>query len=374
MIKVGVIAEYNPFHNGHIYHLNKVKEMFPEASLILVLAGNFTQRGDVSVINKWDKAKIALDYGFDLVIELPFNIATSSASLYAKGAIDILNKLNCDYLVFGSETNDVSLFENLVNITKDNEKYEKKVKYYLDKGYNYPKACSLALYDISKVIIDKPNDVLALEYVRSIINTNSKIKPVSIKRTNNYHEEEIKENITSATSIRKSLNNKEIIKNTVPKESLKLINNISLNDYFDYIKYEIISNDKLDEILDVDEGIENKLKKEIHNSKTVEELILNVKSKRYSYNRIKRMLLHILTNTKKGYDTKINYLRILGFNKKGTKILKEAKKYIDVPIITKYKKEYDALFKDDVKASMLYSLITNYDYKMDFKTSIKKDI
>lgn len=374
MIKVGVIAEYNPFHNGHIYHLNKVKEMFPEASLILVLAGNFTQRGDVSVINKWDKAKIALDYGFDLVIELPFNIATSSASLYAKGAIDILNKLNCDYLVFGSETNDVSLFENLVNITKDNEKYEKKVKYYLDKGYNYPKACSLALYDISKVIIDKPNDVLALEYVRSIINTNSKIKPVSIKRTNNYHEEEITGNITSATSIRKSLNNKEIIKNTVPNESLKLINNISLNDYFDYIKYEIISNDKLEEILDVDEGIENKLKKEIHNSKTVEELILNVKSKRYSYNRIKRMLLHILTNTKKDYDTKINYLRILGFNNKGTKILKEAKKYIDVPIITKYKKEYDALFKDDVKASMLYSLITNYDYKMDFKTSIKKDI
>lgn len=374
MIKVGVIAEYNPFHNGHIYHLNKVKEMFPEASLILVLAGNFTQRGDVSVINKWDKTKIALDYGFDLVIELPFNIATSSASLYAKGAIDILNKLNCDYLVFGSETNDVSLFKNLVNITKGNEKYEKKVKYYLDKGYNYPKACSLALYDISKVIIDKPNDVLALEYVRSIINTNSKIKPVSIKRTNNYHEEEIKENITSATSIRKNLENKEIIKNAIPNESLKLINNISLNDYFDYIKYEIISNDKLDEILDVDEGIENKLKKEIHNSKTVEELILNVKSKRYSYNRIKRMLLHILTNTKKDYDTKINYLRILGFNKKGTKILKEAKKYIDVPIITKYKKEYDDLFKDDVKASMLYSLITNYNYKMDFKTSIKKGI
>ncbi|MGN1268122.1 MAG: nucleotidyltransferase [Candidatus Aphodocola sp.] len=374
MIKVGIIAEYNPFHNGHIYHLNKVKEMFPEASLILILAGNFTQRGDVSVINKWDKVKIALDYGFDLVIELPFNIATSSASLYAKGAIDILNKLNCDYLVFGSETNDVSLFKNLVNITKDNEKYEKKVKYYLDKGYNYPKACSLALYDISKVIIDKPNDVLALEYVRSIINTNSKIKPVSIKRTNNYHEEEITGNITSATSIRKNLKNKEIIKNAIPNESLKLINNISLNDYFDYIKYEIISNDKLDEILDVDEGIENKLKKEIHNSKTVEELILNVKSKRYSYNRIKRMLLHILTNTKKDYDTKINYLRILGFNNKGTKILKEAKKYIDVPIITKYKKEYDALFKNDVKASMLYSLITNYDYKMDFKTSIKKDI
>ena len=135
MQKVGVIAEYNPFHNGHIYHLNKVKEIFPDASLILVLAGNFTQRGDVSIINKWDKTKLALDYGFDLVVELPFNVATSSANYYAKGAIDILNKLNCDYLVFGSETNDVELFKKLVNITKDNKVYENKIKYiYYLKG------------------------------------------------------------------------------------------------------------------------------------------------------------------------------------------------------------------------------------------------
>ena len=128
MTKVGIIAEYNPFHNGHIYHLNKVKEMFPDSYLILVLVGNFTQRGDVSVINKWDKTKIALNNNIDLVVELPFNIATSSANYYAKGAIDILNKLDCDYLVFGSETNDVDLLKKLVNITKDNKDYEEKVK------------------------------------------------------------------------------------------------------------------------------------------------------------------------------------------------------------------------------------------------------
>ena len=98
MIKFGVIAEYNPFHNGHIYHLNKVKEMFPNSYLILILIGNFTQRGDVSVINKWDKTKLALDYGYDLVVELPFNIATSSASVYASGAVKLLNELNCNYL------------------------------------------------------------------------------------------------------------------------------------------------------------------------------------------------------------------------------------------------------------------------------------
>lgn len=372
MTKVGIIAEYNPFHNGHIYHLEETKKLFPDSFIILILAGNYTQRGDVSVINKWDKTKIALDYGIDLVVELPFNIATSSANFYAKGAIDILNKLECDYLVFGSETNDIDLFKKLVNITDNNKEYESKIKYYLDKGYNYPKSCSLALYDISKKTIDKPNDVLGLEYVRSIINTNSKIKPISIKRTNNYHDEEILNTITSATSIRKNLDNKNLIKNSLPKESLSLCNNISLNDYFKYIKYEIITNDNLNEILDVDEGIENKLKKEINNCNSVDDLILNVKSKRYSYNRIKRMLLHILTSTKKDYNTNINYLRILGLNDNGKKILKNIKKNIDVPIITKFKKEYDNLYEDEIKVSKIYSLITNYDITLEFSSLIQK--
>lgn len=372
MKKVGIIAEYNPFHNGHIYHLNKVKEMFPDASLILVLAGNFTQRGDVSIINKWDKTKLALDYGFDLVAELPFNVATSSARIYASGAVKILTELECDYLVFGSETNDVELFKTIVNITNDNLEYENKIKTYLDKGINYPKACSLALNDVSNIIIDKPNDVLALEYVRSITNQKSKMIPISIKRTNNYHEEEILNDITSASSIRKNISDRKKVINTLPEESLDLCKNISLNDYFNYIKYETISNEQLNEILDVDEGIENKLKKEIFNCNNVHELIMKVKSKRYSYNRIKRMLLHILTNTKKDYSKDIKYIRVLGMNKKGKEILKEIKTKTNIPVITKYKKEYNDLFVSDIKANKIYGLITTYDYKEDFKSSINR--
>ncbi len=373
MINVGVIAEYNPFHNGHLYHLNKVKEMFPDASLILVLIGNFTQRADASIINKWDKTKTALKYGYNLIVELPFNIATSSASIYAKGAIDILNKLNCDYLVFGSETNDVNLFKKLVNITNDNKRYEEKIKNYLKEGYNYPKSCSLALKDVSKIMIDKPNDVLALEYVRSIINTNSKITPISIKRTNDYNDVNIKSKITSATSIRKNIKNKSLIKKTLPSYSFNLIKNIDENKYFMFLKYKIISSDDLNDILDVDYGILSKLKNVILESLDLNDLIMKVKSKRYSYNRIKRMLLHILTNTKKDYDTNINYIRVLGLDNKGKDVLKNVKKKIDVPIITKYKKSYDSLFKDDIKASMLYSLISNYDYKEEYQSSIKKD-
>lgn len=371
--KVGIIAEYNPFHNGHLYHLNKVKNMFPNSYLILVLIGNFTQRADISIINKWDKTKIALEYGLDLVVELPYNIATSSASIYALGAIKILDELNCDYLVFGSETNDVEKFKEIAIKTSKNKIYQDKIKYFLDKGFNYPKSCSLALEHLFKDKIDKPNDVLALEYVRSIINLKSKIKPISIKRTNNYNDTNINDKITSASSIRKNISNKELIINTLPKKSYDLINNINYDDFFKYLKYEILTNDNLNDILDVDEGIENKLKKEIISVDKLEDLILKVKSKRYSYNRIKRMLLHILTKTKKDYDKEVKYIRVLGMNLNGMKILKEAKKNSNLQIVTKFKKEYYKLFEDDIKASKLYSLLTKYDVKKDFSKPIIKD-
>ena len=371
MTNVGIIAEYNPFHNGHLYHLGEAKRMFPDANFILILIGNFTQRGEISVINKWDKTKIALNYGYDLIVELPFLFATQAAHIYAKGAIDILNYLNCDYLVFGSETNDVKLLQELVDVTYQNKKYESLVKKYVNEGLNYPTAQSKALREITNILIDKPNDVLALEYVRQIKNTNSKIVPISIKRTNDYHEEDINKTITSATSIRKNINNYELIKEVMPKDVIKYIKKIDYDKFFQILKYEIISNDSLEEYIGVDEGIENKLKKIIFEVSNVNELILKVKSKRYSYNRLQRMILHIVCkNKKKDNNLKINYIRVLGLSNNGKKILKESKN-INIPIITKFKKEYEHLFKEDNKASKIYSLITNYDYKQDFSSSKK---
>ena len=373
MRKVGIIAEYNPFHNGHLYHLEKVKELYPDSYYILILIGNFTQRGEISIINKWDKTKIALDNGYDLVIELPFIFATQAANIYAKGAITLLNYLKCDYLVFGSETNDINLFNSLVNITNNNKKYEELVKKYVNEGYNYPTSQSKALKEVSNIIIDKPNDVLGLEYVRQIKNINSNIIPISIKRTNDYHEENITNTITSATSIRKNINNTNLIKKAMPLNVIDHIKDINYDKYFELLKYQIISSNNLNKYLGVDEGLENKLKKEIHNSNNLNELILKVKSKRYSYNRIQRMLLHIITKTKKeDNNLNINYIRVLGLSNNGKKILKEVKN-IDIPIITKYKKEYDYLFKEDIKASQINSLINNYNYIEEFRSSIKKD-
>ena len=371
MKKIGVIAEYNPFHNGHLYHLNKIKEMYKDSYIILILIGNFTQRGEISVINKWDKTKIALEYGYDLVVELPFLYATQAANYYASGAIKLLNYLKCDYLVFGSETNDIDLFKKLVDITYNNKEYELLVKKYIDKGLNYPTASSYALKDISNTVIDKPNDVLGLEYVRQIKLQNSNIIPVSIKRTNNYHDINIDSNITSASSIRRNINNKELIKDTMPNNVSKYINNIDYNKYFDILKYQIISSNNLNNYIGVDEGIENKLKKEIHNAKDLNDLILKVKSKRYSYNRIQRMLLHIICkNKKEDNNLDIKYIRVLGLNNNGKKILKDIKN-IDIPVITKFKKEYESLFDEDIKANEIYNLLSNNNVQ-EYDTCIIK--
>ena len=372
MNKVGVIAEYNPFHNGHIYHLNKIKKMFPGSYYILILIGNFTQRGEISIINKWDKTRIALDYGYDLVAELPYIFSTQSANYYAKGAIEILDKLDCDYLVFGSESNDIKMFEELANATSNNERYEQLIKEYTSKGNSYPVSCSLALKNFTGKLINKPNDILALEYIRNIKLLNSKIKPISIKRTNSYHEKKITKKITSATSIRKNINDIKKISNTMPKISLDLINKINYDKYFELVKYQIMSSSDLNCYLDVDEGIENKLKKSINSAENINDFILSVKSKRYSYNKIQRMLLHIVCKIKKeDNDLNLKYIRILGMSHKGKKVLKDVKDKINIPIITKYKKKYDNLFLTEKKVSMIYSLITNYDINNDFKSSIK---
>ncbi len=374
LVNVGVIAEYNPFHNGHLYHLNKVKEMFPNSNLILILTGNFTQRGEISIINKWDKTKIALDYGFDLVVELPFCFATESARVFAKGSIDILNLLNCNYLVFGSESNNINLLKELASLTYNNELYDKLINKYSKKGVNYPTACFLALKDITGKEINKPNDILAFEYIKRIMKINSNIIPISIKRTNSYHENKINSSIASATAIRKNINDTNAIKKVIPNNVLKYITKIDHDKYFNLLKYEILTNNNLSQYIDVSEGIENKLKKEIINCNNLNELILKIKSKRYSYTKLSRMLLHIICKLKKDENYKdLRYLRILGLSNNGKKIIKECKNNINIPIITKYKKEYNNLFKTDYKANLVYSLITNYDIKNEFRSSIKKD-
>ncbi len=377
MKKIGIICEYNPFHNGHLYHISKIKEMFDDSLIILVMSGNFTQRGEASIIPKYSKCDIALLSGIDLVIELPFIFATQSADVFAKTSIEILDKLNVDYVVFGSETNDINKLTMLAKTQINNKKYDKLVKEYLDKGVNYPTALSKALYQLTDKKIDKPNDILGVSYIREILKLNSNITPICIKRSNDYNSIELNDNITSASSIRYALLNGDNVKNYVPEYVYDYLKNpIFTKNYFNLLKYKIMTENTLEEYQTVDEGIQNRIKKCIINSKDLDDLILKVKTKRYTYNKLSRMFIHILCNLKKEevkkYN-KISYIRVLGFNIKGRNYLNEIKKDIDIPIITNFSRTNDPILDIEMRSTCAYASILNEKDKINLIESEYKD-
>ena len=293
----GIIAEYNPFHNGHLYHLNKLKEMYPESSIILVMNGNFTERGDVSFIDKWKRTNIALNLGIDLVVELPYPFATQSADFFSYGAVTLLEKLKVDKLIFGSESNNIEDLKLIAKTQLENDEFEKLVKIYSKMGKNYPTALSCALEDLTGKKIETPNDLLGISYIKTILENDYNIKPETIKRTNDYHSTELDNEISSATSIREALKANQNIDNHVPVETKNELNNLHfIDDYFNILKYKIITEEDLSIYQTVDEGIDKLLKKEIVNATSYDDLIKRVKSKRYTYNKISRMLIHILCN------------------------------------------------------------------------------
>jgi predicted nucleotidyltransferase len=368
MKSVGIICEYNPFHNGHLYHLNKVRQMFPDHSIIMVLGGHFLQRGEPSIINKWDKTKIALEYGVDLVVELPFAFATQSADTFAKGAIQLLKSLNVSYLVFGSESNDVEKLTKLAKIQIDNKEYDNLVKKYLDEGVNYPTALSKALSEIDSTTVTTPNDILGITYIREIIKEKADIKALTIQRTNDYHSLELDNDIVSATSIRKALQDKLEVKNYVPEMTYEYLQSDLhfLDSYYSILKYKILTSlGNLSNYQTVDEGIENRISKYITTSMSTDELIKNIKTKRYTYNKIRRMLTHIMCNFTKDEAksmTNISYIRILGFSKLGREYLNQNRKNITLPIITKYEKNIPMLDLE-MRATSVYASILDENKK-----------
>lgn len=360
MHKIGIICEYNPFHNGHLYQIKKIKETYKDSLIIVCLSSCFMQRGEASILNKWDKTRLAIESGVDLVLELPFAFATQYQDIFAKGALTILNHLKIDTLVFGSECDDVELLKNLASVQLKDDGYNHLVKRYLDLGLNYPTSLSKALFDISGVKLDKPNDLLALAYIKEIIKNNYDIEPFSIRRTSDYHNSNLDSDIVSASTIRKLLKDGVNVNNYLPYNIYDYLSEIDEDKYFALLKYQIINNvDCLDKFQTVDEGIENRIIKYINMVNSKEELILKVKSKRYTYNKINRMFTHILTNFTKedAKDLEIEYLRVLGFNTRGKNYLNKIKKDIGIPIINKYIPNMYKSLDIEFRVSLIYSLI-----------------
>lgn len=364
---IGIIAEYNPFHNGHIYQIKKIKEKYPNSIIIVCTSSSFTQRGELSILNKWEKTKVSLLNGVDIVIELPYVYSTQSSDTFAKYGVSLLEKLHINYLCFGSESNDTTKLLDAAKTQINNTEFDNKVKLYMKEGYNYPTSLNNALKELINYDIKEPNDLLAISYIKEIISNNYNIEVFNIKRTNSYHDLNLDNEIVSASNIRNKLSENKSIKDKVPKETYDILKNKTLeNKYFEFLKYKIISENNLEKYVDVDEGLNVRIKKYINNSKSLDELIMNIKTKRYTYNRISRMLNHILCSfTKEENDKikKLEYIRILGFTENGREYLNEIKDSIELPILNKYDtKKYKAL-EIEKRVTDIYSNI--YDNIID---------
>ena len=341
---LGIVSEYNPFHNGHLHHLEVSKQLTKSAFTVAVMSGNFVQRGNTSLVDKWVKTEMALKNGIDLVIELPTVYAISSAENFADGAIKILNSLGVvDYVSFGSEIGEINSLNEVANILyKEPKEFSNLISAQLKSGISYPKAREIALtqyFGTSKKyseILNNPNNILGVEYLKSIKKHRSHIKPITIKRDySDYNSTKEKNGIASATAIRTMIQNNKNVHYVVPYETYELLDECigsgkvipDLKVFEKEIIY-ILRKMNLSEIAllpDVSEGLENKIKIAANNFNTLEELISNIKSKRYTQSRIQRILLYALLNiTQKDMNSSKRvtpYIRVLGFNKHGKRII-----------------------------------------------------
>ncbi len=403
---VGIIAEYNPFHNGHYYHMQKAKQEANADYCIAVISGNFTQRGDVSIVNKWAKAYMAICGGADLVIELPTIYSVSSAENFANGAIKILDSLKIvDSFAFGAEANDLATLNNIANVLNEEPKgYTNILNHELKKGISYPaareNAIMMYLNDIKRYanVMGNPNNILAVEYLKALKNQKSKLTPIMIKRQKVYYNEHrIVDGYASATGIRELLKNKEYsdVSKVVPRSTYQILgqqaNNgrmiLSLEKYQKEIIYALrkMTVEEIAELPDVSEGLENSIKNAANNCNNLTELINGIKSKRYTQTRIQRILIYALLGINKkmmGNSKKIiPYTRILGFNSKGKMLISEImNKNPKINMITSVKKYIDQnknkqlaeMLNVDIFATDVYTLGYDYDSKanLDFTNNM----
>ena len=380
---VGLIVEYNPFHNGHLHHIQEIDRLFEDNIKIAVMSGDYVQRGEPSLINKFEKTKIALSQGVDIVIELPAFYSTQSAEIFAKGSINLLNKLSCSHIVFGSESNDLEKLKRIATIFMTKE-FELSLREFLAEGLSYPTAFSKALFD-EKL---GSNDILALEYLKAIKAINPKIEAYCIKREKTGYYDDEKDNFASATHIRKILldyNKKKEdklnkIKNLVPKFSYKILEEnfgvfSCLRDFYDLIKYNIIKNHlELKDIQDLEIGLENRLYKYSLENLKFEDFFNEVLTKRITISRLQRILLHSLfgltENVTERVKNKVPFVKILGFSARGQKYLnylKKSENYSERKILTSNRNLKEILNEEEIElfnfnelCSQIYRIKSSY--------------
>ena len=375
MKTAGIICEYNPFHNGHLYQIKKTREA-GATHIICVMSGNFVQRGDVSILPKAAKAQMAIDCGADLVLELPVVWAMSGAQTFAKGAVGILENTGiCDMLSFGSECGDVKLLSRAVEAVND-ERIEKRIKAYLNEGVSFVNARAKAIEEVhgSEIarIIASPNDILGIEYLSAL--QESSMEPFVIKRDTVHDKSSESPFKKSAGEIRELLLAGDAsFKKAMPAEAFEVLRQYAKTgqcpntvEDLDTAIMAVLRRMRAEDFKnfpDVSEGLENRIETAVKQSASVNEILLRSKSKRYTMARIRRIVLNAYLGIGKGYShSEVPYLRVLGMSEGGKELLKEMRESAKLPIIMKYADFKSAggfarkIFEFEARAADLYSL------------------
>ncbi|ABX41702.1 nucleotidyltransferase [Lachnoclostridium phytofermentans] len=388
MKTVGIIAEYNPFHQGHLYQLEQAKLLTGATKVVVVMSGNFVQRGIPAIIDKYARTKMALSHGADLVIELPVCYATASAEAFAYAGISILDRLGfVDYVCFGSECGDIKLLEHLADIlVEEPTSYQLELKKELKTGLSFPKARTKALlyyikgkeskgYDQTslELLLNSPNNILGIEYMKAIRKRKSKLRAITIKRQGaGYHDSDISLPNASATAIRNVLVEDDLfsLPKDLPVETMTILKQefqktypIFRNDFTSllYYKLSMVKEKDLTSYADVTPELANRIINNLTYAKTYDDFCLSLKTKELTLTRINRGLLHVLLSIPKTQNIEVSYARILGFRTDATKLLRTATKENRIPLIVKTanakqllnQEEYE-LFEQDVRATHLY--------------------
>ena len=378
---LGIIVEYNPFHNGHLYHINESKKISKADKCIAIMSGNYMQRGMPALCDKHLRTEMALKHGVDMVIELPVHYASSSAEYFASASINILNSTGIvNSLCFGTEIGELENIYECANVLlSEPDIFKKSLKNFLTSGVSYPKARQEALsHTLNKNcdFLNNPNNILGLEYIKALIKTSSNIKPYAIKRhIADYHSTNIMDNISSATAIRKALNEKDYISvqkstpNDVAELLIKLAKNniiISNMDSLSHILHYILKSSNhsdLSSISGITEGLENRILSIAEKHFKISDILNHLKCKRYTLTKLQRCLLHIILNIKEIDIINPQYIRVLGFRKDSEFLLKELKNKSSLPVLTNLKNAHKnlnlaglAMLNKEIYATDIYYL------------------
>lgn len=405
MNTVGIITEYNPFHYGHLYHLQKSKEICNSDTVICIMNGNFVQRGEAALLDKWIRTKMALANGVDMVIELPVVYGIRSAEYFAYGAISILEGSGLiDHLVFGSESGDIIPLKETAKLLTNEERYFKtRLQSHLSNGLSFPRArenavkeylylnpdkTSCKIDDLLQIIAE-PNNILGIEYLKALKEIKSKISPHTIKRTgSSYHSKELENHISSATAIREKIyqNGLESVNNYIPEQTYYILkreiydhNKIPLNNK--YLGMMLLSSIRqlntiqLKEFSELNNGLENRIYNQAHISGDLNKFIESIKTKAFTRTRIQRNLLHIFFNINEKDFRLIDkrgpqYIRVLGIKKEREDLLSKLNKKSPLKVIinpAKYLKEINTNSNDPLIKSLSFDILATDIYSLLYK-------